>query len=60
MWEVGESMHKESAVHTGAASGEAVRGDCGLPSDLCEIAAQIMLYVRKMDEEYLKYRREET
>ncbi len=60
MREMSESMQKESTVHTGAAAGEAVPGGCGLPSEICEIAAQIMLFVAKMDEGYLKYRREEA
>ncbi len=53
-------MQMESTIHSGAPAGEAMRGDFDLPSDICEVLTQIMLYVIKMDEDYLKYIRKET
>lgn len=50
-------MKKESAVQTGAAADEILQSGCNLPYEICELIAQIMLYVAKMDEDYLQYRR---
>lgn len=49
-------MQKESDAKPGARAGEAMPGECPLPAELCGILTQIMLFVAKMDEEYLKYK----